>query len=674
MKTKRKILSLVVVIAMLATLFIPATVSADTATTWDLPTQSTAVEKNSATGKDVITVGAHAAASTIVHYLGGNLVTNRTSDFTGSKTTAADRLAYAQQLTELGVFGTSVNDVPDPYLWNYCSNLYDEVNNSGSNQSSDTVALVNANPFGADTTLDSSTGNLTKSGNGVSKTIAKMPNILLGTNANSNSYDTQLADLKVNNDDNKDNDYDPVQMAYTNSNLDDCISKMYTLADNIVASGKSGRYDTNSYNTVDIAKKYEAYIKGLQLYVQSEINAGTVKKRTVAIVDPSGLSDGTYEAYNSGMAKGTAASCRAAEYVENTTNNIIDTQDIKNSGEASSPEYIATAKQIASADAIFITVQEQLNMTADEYAKKLAVALNVSVDSLPPIYATDPNGAFSIRANSVENFVGVGQYQAFVYPELINPAYAAAYVYENFYHVSGDTNIKKLTSTALKDASLRTDKGANADATGYTSSYIDNKIAKGMTYYAGNVDKYSNTKLALTDRLDATKYSTKSISASTTSKIANKVYTGKALKPALTVKLAGKTLKNGTDYTVAYSKNVKAGKAKAVITGKGNYNGTKTVTFKITPKKAVITKITKAKKAFRVGIKSQKSQGVKVYQIAYKAKGTKQYKVVKTTSTSKVIKKLKSKKIYYVKVRAYSTTDCSTITGAWSHVNKIKTK
>ncbi len=62
-------------------------------------------------------------------------------------------------------------------------------------------------------------------------------------------------------------------------------------------------------------------------------------------------------------------------------------------------------------------------------------------------------------------------------------------------------------------------------------------------------------------------------------------YDGTAKKPAVTVKDGATILKAGTDYTVAYRDNKNAGKAKAVITGKGNYKGTVTKTFTITVKK-----------------------------------------------------------------------------------------
>ena len=70
-------------------------------------------------------------------------------------------------------------------------------------------------------------------------------------------------------------------------------------------------------------------------------------------------------------------------------------------------------------------------------------------------------------------------------------------------------------------------------------------------------------------------------------------YDGKAKKPGVTVKLNGKTLKNGTDYTVSYSNNIKVGTAKVTITGKGNYTGSvsKTYSIKNNFKKATVSGI-----------------------------------------------------------------------------------
>ena len=72
------------------------------------------------------------------------------------------------------------------------------------------------------------------------------------------------------------------------------------------------------------------------------------------------------------------------------------------------------------------------------------------------------------------------------------------------------------------------------------------------------------------------------ISQVTCSRIADQTYSGKAIQPAVTLTYKGKTLKKGTDYTVAFKDNVNIGTATATITGMGNFEGTKEVTFKIT--------------------------------------------------------------------------------------------
>ena len=66
---------------------------------------------------------------------------------------------------------------------------------------------------------------------------------------------------------------------------------------------------------------------------------------------------------------------------------------------------------------------------------------------------------------------------------------------------------------------------------------------------------------------------------------ASYTWTGKALKPAVTVKLGTTTLKKGTDYTVAYSANTAVGTAKATVTGKGNYKDSASKTYVIAPVK-----------------------------------------------------------------------------------------
>lgn len=93
-----------------------------------------------------------------------------------------------------------------------------------------------------------------------------------------------------------------------------------------------------------------------------------------------------------------------------------------------------------------------------------------------------------------------------------------------------------------------------------------------VTFKMGSVSLYNNVIVYAGEKLQA-----KDVSLSKTAY----TYSGKAKKPAVTVTFDGKKLKAGSDYTVSYSANKNVGKAKAVVTGKGKYEGTITKTFKI---------------------------------------------------------------------------------------------
>ena len=73
----------------------------------------------------------------------------------------------------------------------------------------------------------------------------------------------------------------------------------------------------------------------------------------------------------------------------------------------------------------------------------------------------------------------------------------------------------------------------------------------------------------------------KKISKATIASIPDVTYTGSAVKPFVSVKYGNTVLKNGTDYELSFSNNVKVGTASVKITGKGLYTGTVTKSFKI---------------------------------------------------------------------------------------------
>ncbi len=71
------------------------------------------------------------------------------------------------------------------------------------------------------------------------------------------------------------------------------------------------------------------------------------------------------------------------------------------------------------------------------------------------------------------------------------------------------------------------------------------------------------------------------------------VYTGLAIKPVPTVTMGDTTLIKGTDFTVKYADNKKVGTAAVTITGKGDYGGSVTLNFTISPAPITSVKLSK---------------------------------------------------------------------------------
>lgn len=158
-------------------------------------------------------------------------------------------------------------------------------------------------------------------------------------------------------------------------------------------------------------------------------------------------------------------------------------------------------------------------------------------------------------------------------------------------------------------------------------------------------------------------------------KISNQAYTGKSIKPAVSVTVNGNALTEGTDYTVTYSNNKKIGAAKAVVTGIGQYTGTVTISFKIVPK-AISLKSVKSKTTKAAVVKFTAGKGsLSGYQVVYSTSSSfKNSKKITTKKTTATLKSLKSGKKYYVKVRGYKKVSGKIYYGAYSKTMKVKVK
>ena len=156
-------------------------------------------------------------------------------------------------------------------------------------------------------------------------------------------------------------------------------------------------------------------------------------------------------------------------------------------------------------------------------------------------------------------------------------------------------------------------------------------------------------------------------------------YDGKIKTPTVTIKnQSGGKLTNGLSYTVTYSSGRKnVGTYKVTVKLKGNYSGTKTLTFNIIPKAASINKLTAGSKSIEVKLNRSLQQSTG-YQIQYSTgKDFAKYDT-KTISdyqkNSTTIKNLKDKKTYYVRVRTYKTVGDKKYYSNWSTAKSIKTK
>lgn len=125
---------------------------------------------------------------------------------------------------------------------------------------------------------------------------------------------------------------------------------------------------------------------------------------------------------------------------------------------------------------------------------------------------------------------------------------------------------------------IYTSGGMLREGTDYTLSYTNN-INIGTAYVmVTGIGAYSGTKQMMF-RIVAPGISTATVTA-----IPDQLYTGYAITPSVTVSLNGTMLIQNVDYNVSYSNNRNVGTANVTINGRGNYSGSRSLTFRILAK------------------------------------------------------------------------------------------
>ena len=224
---------------------------------------------------------------------------------------------------------------------------------------------------------------------------------------------------------------------------------------------------------------------------------------------------------------------------------------------------------------------------------------------------------------------------------------------------AGEHDIKFVDPSKMKYASVTGLSAKSYSGKAITQEPVvmmgDRKLVKGTDYTIAFKDNTNAGKATITitgkgnisgNKTAAFTINKVSVSSCSVSGMAARTYTGKALTQTPVVKIGSATLKANTDYTVAYKNNTNAGTATVTITGKGNYTGTKTATFKISKAAQSITV-----KSTASSIAAGKTATVSIAG----NKGTKSYKssntaVATVTSAGKVT----AKKVGTVKITAMS--------------------
>ena len=319
-----------------------------------------------------------------------------------------------------------------------------------------------------------------------------------------------------------------------------------------------------TYNTSSQALVTTSGAKGTICY---SLDSVITNKCSTSTAIPTGTNAGTYTVY----------------YYVNGTSNYKET----------SGSVIVTIKKYNISNAVIGTINDQIYTGNPIKPTPLVTASmpNSSVATL--VNNTDYTYSYSNNTNAGTGKVivtGIGNYtgtksKTFNITKATNPTVITAntltYNAEAQALVTSSKeqgyicySLSALPTSCTSNSDLP--KGTNAGT--YTVYY--------MVSESGNYNKKTGSVKVTIDQYD--------ISKGTLGSVSDQAYTGSAVKPTPSVIVpipSGKTttLVNNTDYTYSYSNNTSVGTGTVTVTGKGNYKGTKSTTFKITPKASSCT-------------------------------------------------------------------------------------
>ncbi len=489
------------------------------AVSYEAPTSGIEVDDN-------VLTGATAAANTVVLSLLG--INVAASNGAGVYNSSGSTSAYGTDSSNLGIFGSDINDNPDPYLYNFFYNINSTQTGTGDYDAEATSAwtatpftlLWNNNKSGP---TGGASGTTTITVAGVTKTTNPAffyePDILLG--GASNGYATELANYQADYNEN----YDPtiflgygtgsgqyaasgtrsdgLGLEYNQFDMTKGVVYLGSVVQNLMnETGKVNRYDQGTY---EIAVNYDKYDRGLYYYVQSEIASGGLTQVYYA----SSLSYSSDTGYYT-VSQGTGRNAQYASgigvdiydlledgyvfsdgtVVEKTTSSSSSSSQGGQGGQGGSSS--SSGYQLTTAQLI-----EILNAPTSACAEATGVVIGSSASSVDPTGALEeagirflnslPSCVYGMTMQTVENGMGIPYYIGFFYYDQdssLNPINYIYYWMENFYHVSDNNSMETVVTNMLSSADLPTSLNlADKTTSGYSASTIEAQIVAGIAYY-----------------------------------------------------------------------------------------------------------------------------------------------------------------------------------------------
>ena len=282
-------------------------------------------------------------------------------------------------------------------------------------------------------------------------------------------------------------------------------------------------------------------------------------------------------------AKDVSSSCKTRNVYISVTDELFNgTQNIALTNYGTSSKVTCRTPQLIKInDNLFLVMWEEYNsstgktttktMTVDSNGKTISKAVSHSfgLSDCQPVVCSDGMVKWYVTNNSKPTLYKLSPYALDDYHEhsytktVLSNATCTTAGTVKYTCSCGDSYTETIPATGHKSSGWIVDKAASIGVKG--SKHKECTVCKKILETA---------EIPALSRISISK-------ASVTLSTSIYAYDGKAKKPGVTVKLNGKTLKNGTDYTVSYSNNTKVGTATVKITGKGNYTGSVSKTFKI---------------------------------------------------------------------------------------------